>query len=325
MPTNEDEELWLRLEMDHGGPVPAVAKRLLSDRALGLLGLYQAGTEAQRETAFERMRAILRSLRQNGLLRPPETVLRESSGYLPSGGRDDRWDLWRDLRKAAGCDDEWAAITVSHVYDASGSPALGLRMVEISVDHRMSEQDLVKYIHTIWSRLKEEGWVRPTRRPQARAIAYIRHVCLETPPEAKWRERLRLWNEKYPHWRHQDVRAFQAQFFRAETQLTGEYRGLRWFYDPDFKTIAKLTHDAEVALWERTDPEARRLQKKLLEGEERSRAESMRLAMARLHGYLAAGLTPEQILTKGVPPDWLAEVQELEEEVQRNEHGEGKE
>lgn len=69
-----------------------------------------------------------------------------------------------------------------------------------------------------------------TRRPESRAVAYIRHVCLDTPPDTPWRQLMASWNDRYPEWAHRDVRTFRSAFTRAEVQLTGERYGLEWFY-----------------------------------------------------------------------------------------------
>ncbi len=45
-----------------------------------------------------------------------------------------------------------------------------------------------------------------------------------------WRERLALWNERFPRWRFKDARRFQAAFRRGELQLTGNRGGLRLLY-----------------------------------------------------------------------------------------------
>ena len=152
------------------------------------------------------------------------------------GTADPRWQLWRDLRDRTGESSGWEPLVVRRVFDVSADPAgLIADRVEVIFDHRLPRAALFASLERLWPRLTDGGWIRPTRTMEARAAALIRFVCLDNPPDTTWRVLMDGWNKKHrknrPEWQHKDVRDFQSRFHKAEEQLTGQKRGLEWFYD----------------------------------------------------------------------------------------------
>jgi len=98
-------------------------------------------------------------------------------------------------------------------------------------------------------RYRPKGWVHITRPLGERAIGLVRFVCLESGKGATWRERLAAWNERFPAWQFKDVRAFQAAFRRAETQLTGRRGGLTILYltQAEYERRDRAWREAQLA------------------------------------------------------------------------------
>jgi len=226
VPTSRESELWDELEERLGEPIPESVRQVFADS--GLVTFYRK--PEQREAALGRMLELAKSLRRHGLWRAARDTISEANPDAHAGQRDERWDLWRELQEAAGITTKWAPFTVTRVLDETAGPALPSERVEISFDARMPRSVLLGRIRAIWPRLAKEHWIRGTRRPEARAVAYVRHVCLENPPDTPWRQLMTSWNAAHPQWKHRDVRAFRSAFSRAERQLTGEPYGLEWFY-----------------------------------------------------------------------------------------------
>lgn len=160
-----------------------------------------------------------------------------------SGSSDPRWQLWKDLREAAGVSPGWEPFVMRRIMDVStDNPALLSDRVEISFDCRMSKEGLKSSIEKCWPRLTAVEWVRKRRRMESRAADLIRHVCLENDPGTTWKALLAGWKVKYQK-RHTQRNyksewAFQSDFHRAEQQLTGIEKGLDWFYSPKVRELA---------------------------------------------------------------------------------------
>ena len=169
--------------------------------------------------------------------------LRFEEGYSvaevwhPGTAPDGRWDLLRDLDTDFGSErgdtssDRWEPLTVTGRVMAQDREPPAQRVV-ISFDHRLSQRALIAAIRRNWPAWRRARWVRWTQPLGPRKIALINHVCRVCEPGIEWDERLTLWNEAQPNWRYPDRRQFVSAFRSAEESLTGERRGLEWFYDP---------------------------------------------------------------------------------------------
>jgi len=186
---------------------------------------------------------------------PGEEALEPLSAYLPS------WRLWEALvTKYAGLSGEelstpWRPFGLS--VGRAARPAGGERL-ELRFPFQISQKALIQFIRASWPEWKEEGLVHARRPLSDKAVALLRLVTLELPPEITWRERLEVWNERYPDWAVGNVRHFQRGFRRYEEQLTGQQYGLEWAYAPETLEFEQYTAEDVRSLLKEGGPKARR-------------------------------------------------------------------
>jgi hypothetical protein len=180
----------------------------------------------------------------------------------PTGGeQDEAWELWSDLRAVVAregglvdpfsilsifedlpqhapahtpsshveAEDSWRPVVIRLAFDETAPPLFSER-IEISVDSRLSLRKLKDLLDGLWPFLLREEWVRRTRPLTPKAAAVVRFVCIQNPPDTRWRDLFAEWNARYPDRRYGHVRVFSKDFRRAEQQLTGRKSGLSWFY-----------------------------------------------------------------------------------------------
>ena len=222
--------LWARLEDRLEGAVPDEVIEFLQRQRLEE-DFASAPDGETRDSAVERAVELVGDLRSSGLVSDDEAI--------PIGSDDLRWTLIAELQEAIARQrgrpvGRWEPITIDDRKRAMPNP-LHLSRVRFSVDSGMSRQGLLKAIGDIYPVLRESGRVRRTRPPGERAIAVVRFVCLERERDETWRERFDAWNAAHPEWSFASARAFHGAFRRAEMQLTGERRGLAWFYDEEVR------------------------------------------------------------------------------------------
>jgi hypothetical protein len=274
MPTTE-AGLWKSIERELGIGLPAPVRQFC--RAQGWVRDYLTGTDDDRVETRDYIAETIRNLRESGLWQGSEP---EPIELTPA--HDARWPLLKDLadapRAAHGLpESDWAPIQVQPVYivhtDRRTAPGIPSHQVlHIQVDPRVNYRRLTAELRRLWPELVRRGWVRRTRSLEDRSIALLRFVCLETPAESSWRDRMHRWNTRYPGWAYTDARPFQSAFRRAEQQLTGEPYGLEWFYNP----VVRLP-DAEARQLARQGDRAaravfRRRSKKMREAIQAARA-----------------------------------------------------
>lgn len=126
MPT--PDELWFAIEQRTGARVPARVRTFFA--LWGLVGHWQkaqpGGEEAQR---FLRLAIdVINALHGSGLL---GTATIADDAESPTGRRDERWDLVRELRghpdlaeQDSGPGRDWSPVTFTRVIDATSEPAL---------------------------------------------------------------------------------------------------------------------------------------------------------------------------------------------------------
>lgn len=231
MPTpKQHEALWKAAERELGSPIPGAVCAYLEQR-----GCVDLDAAPDRDTALADLLCELRHLQAAGCWPTPT---REAVELVPPG-EDERWPLLYDLgRRFEALYDDLPPIDGFHGFrpmtieqfpdNASYPPS---RRIRVEFDARMSMSMVVAILRREWSqRLRPKGWVRSTRAMGKRAVKLLRFVCLESPREASWRERMAAWNERYPQWGYRDVRAFTSAFHRAEAQLSGARFGLLRLY-----------------------------------------------------------------------------------------------
>lgn len=201
----------------------------------------------------------------------PSEVAQMPDSIAGASLTDPRWALLRDLNEAYRDIPRWTAgellkgaagkprtarelgrpqsefkpLEVSRVLDLDKYPES--ERVQISIDNRVSLQALIAALRQLWPQMAARKWVRRTRPLDERTLALIRFVCLE-PSGTTWRERMKNWEERHPHRKYGDVRAFQGAFSRAALSLTGSRDGLDAFYasnDPDqvMQRLIRAVHD----------------------------------------------------------------------------------
>jgi hypothetical protein len=328
-PKNPAAELRAWLEKELSEPLPDWVWRVLTGTRWAQEYAAPHASVLERGQAKTALLDFARALRKHGpwkLAEASDITILEPSPQTSTGKKDERWDLWRELRTAAGNADPWAPLTLSRVFDETSAPALSSERVEVSFDSRMPCSVLIGQIRALWPRLKEERWVRTTRTvdqdsaDRRRWLALIRHVCLETPPDTSWPERTRLWNEKYPRYAYKDQRDFAKNFHRAEQQLTGWHFGLEWFYDTaarGWETPALLTVDddrmyddegnlREIPIIELSPEEEWRMYRHLAsEGRERDIALQKKIRRFQQRGaeLVSEGLTLEETSARMIEED----------------------
>jgi hypothetical protein len=231
VPTRISEAtLWKAVEARLRTPVPPEVQRFC--RARGWVGDYLQEEEPEdRASAVRAVADTVQDLWDSGV------VPRESDSLAASISSDGRWRVLRKLNAAyheaepdAPGSSEWSPVRVSRV-------ALNLDMhpttseVVVRFDSRLSLRTLNNALRGVWPQLHRRGWLRRSRPLGERALALLRFVCLETPPESTWRRRLDAWNASHPNWTYSGVRAFERDLRRAEEELTGEGYALEWFYN----------------------------------------------------------------------------------------------
>ncbi len=238
MPTRISEStLWQAVEARLQTGVPPEVRRFC--RARGWVNDYLAAEDSEdpedpgdRASVVELVAEEVQILWDSGL------VPRESDSLASSPASDGRWRLLRKLNaayhkaepKAPGSSD-WSPMRVSRValnFDTYPTTS----EVVVRFDSRVSLRALNIALRGVWPQLHQRGWLRRSRPLGERALALIRFVCLETPPDVTWRSRLEAWNASNPNWAYLGVRAFERDFRRAEEELTGERRSLESFYNP---------------------------------------------------------------------------------------------
>jgi hypothetical protein len=222
MPTDKMKELWQAVERELGEAVPRSVRQFVTENHDLELELRE------QEQAVELVVMTINSLQKHGMM-PSKGEKRERGANveIPDG---ERWQLLYDIgrrfeRKYKGMPltveyRGFAPMTLEHFTDNRSYPPS--QRIRVVFDSGMN-------LATVFALLKREfqltyrpkGWVRTTRPLGKRAIALVRFVCLESAEGLTWRERLALWNERYPDWAFPDARRLQAAFRRAELQLTG--------------------------------------------------------------------------------------------------------
>jgi hypothetical protein len=259
VPTQEtnDQAFFTRLEdRQEGLPLPRAVRTFIR---LGDWPERWTKADTPQKTQLENAAwELVENLGASGLLEAAEHL--GLPGSLPTLPRDERWSLVRDLMKRA-TGREWRPVMLRRTFHMrDGFPRTEHR-VEIDVDRRVSLKALKAELDRLWPQLRDEGWVLHTRPLGERAIALARLVCLESQLGDSWRARLDQWNDRYPQWRIDDVRAFTGALRRVERQLTGRNYGLAWFYDSDaqMKTFERMSRADLAALPPHRKEHARRL------------------------------------------------------------------
>ncbi len=237
MPTEVTEEsLWHAVEARLKAAVPPEVRSFC--RARGLVDDYllvgddlREEYREQRSEAVEVVADFVQDLWNSGV------ASRESDSFASPLRSDRRWPLLRKLNavyhqaeaNAPGSSD-WSPVRVSRValnFDAYPTTS----EVVVRFDGRLSLHALKNALRVAWPRLHQRGWLWRSRPLGERTLALLRFVCLETPPDSMWRQRLEVWNASHPDWVYSGVRAFERAVRRAEEELTGEGYALEWFYN----------------------------------------------------------------------------------------------
>ena len=263
-----ERSLWAAVAERLGYSVPDAARQFL--RTQGLVEtVLDAPVAASRSIAFEDLIPYVEDMRTSGLIGGATIA-------TPDVSKDPRWGLIAELKAKLHPDAlPWAPLSfLGQAADPFGR--LGDLRLRVEFDARMPLDQVVKALREAWPRLREQGVVRQTRRWKPRAVALIRHVCLDIPPEASWSARLTAWNQRYAEWAFKDARAFNTEFHKLEAALTGSKRGLAPFYDPEewaliqpipefFRLLDSANPGAEKAA-DRFDPDMLRRFRLVAEG-----------------------------------------------------------
>ncbi|CAN5539126.1 hypothetical protein BH24CHL1_BH24CHL1_20260 [soil metagenome] len=224
---NPKTELWLQVKRELGYSVSPAVRRFCELRGW-VSDWEQDDDPKERADVVTELVKTCQHLRDAGLgeggadeeLAPPLT-------------EDGRWELIRELRN----DPDYRPIRISQptalelsLSDMKTAPQY--QPVRVEFDGRVSLNALSAELRKAWPEMKRRGWVKQSRPLGSKALALIRHVCLDLEPGASWGERRRMWNERFPEWEYTSGQALSADFRRAETALTKETHGLEVHHNP---------------------------------------------------------------------------------------------
>jgi hypothetical protein len=227
MPT----DFWAALEQELGGGIQPPERKMLKRR--GYASQYEQEVDVgDRLDTVQDSASFVRDLRE---VYGESVETKAIEPYAAGGVQDGRWALLAELEEAReslrtdkSSEPFKEPLRISRVCSPrSMSP----RRITVTFDNRLSQQTLVRALRRTWPTLAREGWIRRTRPLDERTVDLLRFVCLETPPEWTWRARLAEWDRTRPQYPYAGVRPFESAFRRAEEALTGERRGLAWFFD----------------------------------------------------------------------------------------------
>lgn len=227
--------LWRKLERVYGGALPQTVRAFLAaqhGRALV--------EDRPRKLIVQEMLATLANLETHDLW-PADQERRVQLRRLPGAARrDGRWPLWRELHAHRELllgerhDEPWTALRFGRHRKAG--------TIVFSFDRRLSDKTVKRTLRRELPRLRAAGWSNDPRPLSKRELALVRYVCLDSPPEASWRERTRSWRRSrfcrsHPAWAklYRGKRAtqrFERDFHKAEASLAGRKGALDIHYDP---------------------------------------------------------------------------------------------
>ncbi|MCK8113964.1 hypothetical protein [Anaerosoma tenue] len=205
----------------------------------GLVALLeQAKSDDARAAALKLARRVLDAFRGNAPL-PSRVVDTQDLGDV-----DPQWRLLHDLERARG--DYESEFAPEPTFVVEHEPAHGIWLhfagvipphgwVTIRFDDRLSLQAMYSKLQKAWPRLRAATDIKTRRSLGDRKLALVRFVCLEAAPGSTWRERTEVWNARYPEWSYRDALKLQNAFQKAAKTLTGDEKGLRWYYDLRFR------------------------------------------------------------------------------------------
>lgn len=232
MPTTQTD-FWRKLGSECG----PLSKQ---EHAFIELSAYRSDYERADHGAEERAETVDLAAEQIGRWRKAGVWSGEMRVQRPgesAGEPDDRWDLLRDLEHARGREMAPPLIAEGRAVHISTTGGGVAERVTISFDSRLSKPALFRGLGRLWPHLQAAGWVRRSGHLGDRKLALVRFVCLEGTAGESWRSRFGRWNECYSQWQYAHVRAFQSDFRRAETSLTGRRYGLDWFCDSEMQWL----------------------------------------------------------------------------------------
>jgi hypothetical protein len=171
--------------------------------------------------------------------------------------RDERWPLWRELieRRAELLGERpheppWTPLRFSQHREAN--------TIVFAFDRRLADKTVRAALERELPRLRAKGWLVASQPLSKRELALVRHVCLDSPIDASWRERAKGWRRSrfcriHPKWAKRyrgkkAARRFEKDFHKAETRLAGRSRALGVHYDPQVRERQREIHSQRELL-----------------------------------------------------------------------------
>lgn len=209
--------------------------------ARGCVNEYETALDAvEREQAVSGAAELVNDLRASF----GETLTFEQDTERLAGLNEGRWGLLTELRRYRGTvlgesDSEPPGhLTVGRGMDITCYPVA--HHVTVTVDSGIPLKTLIAALRALWPQMREHGYLRRTRAMDEKSVELVRFVCLKQPVGTPWRQRLAAWNSAYPERKYKEVRAFEKDFSRAETSISGSPGGLDWFYDADARELSNF-------------------------------------------------------------------------------------
>ncbi len=182
--------LWRAVERELGFSVPPAARRFCQRR--GWVGDWEQaeGDPKERSDTFRNILDTCRDMHATGLIDAPS-----KEAIVPVVADDGRWELMRELRNDP--DFQHVRIYQPPVLELSTSsvkPAPQSLPVRIEFDGRLALSALIAELRAAWPEMKRRGWIVQSRPLEARMLALIRHVCLDSEPGTSWGKLRASWN-----------------------------------------------------------------------------------------------------------------------------------